>query len=63
MNVHDATELAYKNGYSKGRKDGAIEMKWLVKAIVEFDIALTDDQTEYLLKRIDEDTKEMLEDL
>ena len=26
MNIHDATEIAYKNGYDKGKEDGAKEI-------------------------------------
>ena len=30
MNIHDLTETAYKNGYEKGKADGALEaFEWL----------------------------------
>jgi hypothetical protein len=40
--------------------DTVREMQGIIKGIVEFDIALTEEETEYLCKRIDETAEEML---
>lgn len=32
MNIHDATEQAYKNGYDQGKKDAALGYPWTIIA-------------------------------
>lgn len=43
------------------RADTVREMRGIIQGIIEFDIALTEDETTYLLKRLDETAQEMLE--
>lgn len=60
MNEHDATEIAFKNGYKQGKIDTVRKMQKRLKARLDrngWDIAVA-----YAQKIVDEIAKEMLED-
>lgn len=54
-------ESLFETAKETVRADTVREMQGIIQGIIEFDIALTEDETTYLLKRLDETAQEMLE--
>ena len=56
MNIHDATEVAYKNGYEKGKTDAVRKMQSeIIKRCIKGGI-----YPAFVASTIDQITKEML---
>ena len=55
-------EVGYTDGVNDANNEGIKEFADLIKGVVEFDISLSDSETEYLKMRIDEVLKEYLDE-